>query len=1186
MKTTKNSLFTSLVALLVIFSMFVGTTLAWFTDIAESKDNVIQAGALDIDLMKGTKTDTGWVWSSNNGKAIFDYDKWEPGYTTTAVLAVQNNGSLNAKWSARLRLNGKATILADVIDVYVTSYHNYSESRPDFNDGTWQKLGTVADIINNDGLIIEGGLIEPGHRQPVLVALQMRTDAGNDYQGLDLGANFDIVVIATQATGESDSFDDQYDSNATWPYYGLGYQATKPVSNMIDSATGVLSQDVTVGDATEGIYAQAPSGVKLADGANALTLTVEGLYNSNSGISATHRSEVVRSVDVHMDGVAADNTVPMIIYTKELLPAGLNSNNVKLYHVENGETKEMTLVANPVNHNEFSYDPATGDVVMALASFSEIVTYGETAKYWDGTVDTNWYVAGKDVYEINNAEQLAAFRATVDGGYYDADWNWVEMPQDNFEGKTVRLNANINLQSKDADGNITENLFDPIGWGYDYDGFTKDGKTFNGTFDGNNKIIFGLYQNGWDLDPDKANYSTYTYSMAGGGLFASVVDATIKNLTISGADIVFECVDMGVLVGYAQGNCTFDNIAIVNCTIQNYNRYTGGVVGECSPRYEEYVEGTQPTAMHSNHVFNNIRVDSTTTVSSLWGSFDTSLGGILGGKWDKNGAQTKVAMTNCHVAAKIDTFNDVTSAYQWYAYRRAGMLIGNTEQSENHQAKADFLTCEGVYVYYGSWNDYHYCEFENQSDAQGNSSSWNRYPWVRVESGLSCNAYSNPRYGHPIVNGTAIVDSIHSHAGDDQCMVSLPFRQLYGGGQGVYGATEHVNEDGTIGVKEGAYTVTYVNYGETIKVEFVGDNTIAHTLWDYTEYVYGDENVSPIGWVDGNGNVYTKPNTMTIDEGNKKNIILYPKWAGEFTIRFLDAEGNVIYYEIFKEGQSHTLNTDAVEAARLALQNKIDEDKDAIIIAWNTDLSTINFASATGDIIVNAEYDLANTKIKLEPVYENGKLVAFAFAGYDHTDNQYANIVIPPHVGVTPIVEIKNEVFAGYTNLVSVEIPETITSIGSNAFEDGPGVTTTSGRSTITIYFDGKPGTWKKYMDNYYKNDSQYTSINTLGTYEDDFTILTSGWDSGLGDGSRIFFLDGDGNVDNTCYWELYHKSEGGVFGIGAKHYYIWVYHEHSYTNGAAHSGCNKPVSSKQYTNYITDQLNNADRPDKKYWVD
>ena len=100
MKTTRQSFFTSLVAVLLLISMFVGTTFAWFTDIVTSEGNIIKSGTLDIELMKGTKNGDSWDWTKHDGTAIFDYDKWEPGYTTFtnpmfskefALLGIQPN---------------------------------------------------------------------------------------------------------------------------------------------------------------------------------------------------------------------------------------------------------------------------------------------------------------------------------------------------------------------------------------------------------------------------------------------------------------------------------------------------------------------------------------------------------------------------------------------------------------------------------------------------------------------------------------------------------------------------------------------------------------------------------------------------------------------------------------------------------------------------------------------------------------------------------------------------------------------------------------------------------------------------------------------------------------------------------------------------------------------------------------
>ena len=1049
-KSIKQRLVAALLVLVMMITSLIGTTFAWFTDSVKSEGNKIESGTLKIDLLH--KVGDSWIsLKENKDHKIFDYDNWEPGYTRVESLKIANVGTLAFKYKLSIEVSEGSEILgengenlADVIDVYVTNGDSTAANFAEVS-GSWTYKGTLAEVMKNPANFISGDLTTDTAEQVMTIALHMSEEAGNEYQALSVGDIF-VNLIATQLASESDSFGSDYDTDANFPSKYIQFTAGASINGKVENDT--ITENVTVGDVNGDIYAAIPSGVKVNNGAKNVKLTVNTLEETGSNVSATHRSQVVNFIDVHIDGIAADNTVPMQITLNGILPTGLNSNNVKLYHVENGETMEMTLVDNPTNHNEFSYDPLTGNAVISIASFSEIVVYGDTKSVWDGITVANGFNEGDGTednpYIIANAEQFVYFRDKVDGG-------------ETFEEKFIKLTSNIDLNNVN---------FDPIGWGYEYDGFTAGGKTFNGTFDGDNHIIYGLYQNGWDLDPDKENYSNYTYSMAGGGLFASVVDATIKNLTISGADIVFECVDMGVVCGYAQGNCIFDNIAIVNCTIQNYNRYTGGVVGECSPRYDE-----NGTPLHSNHLFNNIRVDSTTVVSSLWGSFDTSLGGILGGKWDKNGAETKVTMTNCDVACTIDAFNDVTSAYQWYAYRRAGMLIGNTEQSADHKALANFLTCENVHVYYGEWNNYHYCEFENQSGSD-NAAWQNNYPWVRVESGLSCGAYSNPRYGHPIVNGTAIVDSVHSHAGDDECMVSLPFSQLYGGGQGVYGATEHA------GVSEGAYTVTYINYGETIKVEFVADNSKEHTLWNTEEFIYGESSV--IYWTDGEG-----VRRDTIVAGNKKNFVVYPKFGGELTIRFFDAEGNVLYYEFFKEGTKHELNTTAIEAARVALQNKVDASKKTIKISWSEDLSKIDFKNAKNDITVTAVYSLSTSSITLVPVTVDGVVVSYIVADAVVSGDN-VDIDIPSHVGTCEVVTIADGAFSKFDDLEVVRIPTTITTIGKDAFADEQNKEWYQGGTLkyeqITILFEGTYAQWQAIT----KDDN---------------------WDRYIGKGSRIYFL-------------------------------------------------------------------------------
>ena len=1103
MRSVKALLICTALCCIIAVSMIIGINIAWnnspLSSAPEQSANSLVTNNLEVSVeqinLDGTLT------AIEKDTLLFGEDTvWTPGHAEIVYLVVTNkeetvvNYSIGVNFAdgaAAKNAAGEEVKLSDVLHFGIVD---------SLNDFYGEPADAIADLGVSKALssgFSRVGAIDAEGIEILAVLVYLPESAGELTGGeIDLG----LSLYVTSPLVEEEFA-------PVIPNYFTG-SVNAPAVN----TNGATTESVTIGEDSK-ISAVLPEGVKLAEGATELSLSVNGVAESEANITANHRSEVVNAVDVHIYGIAEDNTVPMAIVLNGFLPKGLNSNNVKLYHVEDGVTNEMVLVDDPKNHNEFAYDPATGDVLITIASFSEIVLYGDTAVEWDGTVATGFNGGTgteADPFIIATAEQLAYFRNEVDAG-------------NTFEGKYVKLNANINLN------NIN---FDPIGWGYDYDGFTEGGKTFNGTFDGNNKTIFGLYQNGWDLDPDKTNYSNYTYSMAGGGLFASVVDATIKNLTISGADIVFECVDMGVVCGYAQGNCTFDNISIINCTIQNYNRYTGGVVGECSPRYDE-----NGTPLHSNHTFNNIKVDSTTTISSLWGSFDTSLGGILGGKWDKNGAETKVTMTNCDVACTIDAFNDVTSAYQWYAYRRAGMLIGNTEQSADNKALANFLTCSNVHVYYGEWNNYHYCEFTNQSGSE-NASWQNNYPWVRVESGLSCSAYSNPRYGHPIVNGTSIVDSIHSHQAGDDCMVSLPFAQLYGGGQGVYGATEHT------GVSEGSYTVTYINYGETLKVEFVGSNKETHTLWDYNEYKYGD--YTPIGWVDGNGNVVS-----SIEAGNTNNVILYPKWGGEFTIRFVDAEGNVLYYETFKEGKAHNLNTEAIEAVREALQKKIDASEKVIVIGWDTDINNINFQKAKEDITVTAKYNLSTSSINLTPYPETGTPEYYIVTDANQTVENVL-ITIPAYVGTTPVKNMSDNAFAGFDDLHAVTIPTTITYIGANAlasnWENG-----TFGRDkgeSMTIYYAGSYEQWLE-ID------------------------LEDGWSDGVSASTRVFFLNGTDSVDKSQgYLQFVVDDDNWLGAVKEGHFdYVSVVPDSFVSEYYKNCDCN------------VDGCEGNLRPDAKYWA-
>ena len=561
----------------------------------------------------------------------------------------------------------------------------------------------------------------------------------------------------------------------------------------VNAENGIVTKDKTVSAA--GVTATVPAGTKVTG--KTLKLSVKKT-NSTEGDVALEENQEQLALDIHVDGVAADNTTPIVITVENALEGGYNQGNLELYHVENSVANEMEQVnaAETLNeHNSFYYDPATGDFTVAMATFSVVRILTDNTKVWNGTVVDTWYRESETSFEIFNADQLAGLGKLVDEGK-------------TFEGKIVTLCMDVVLSDGTHKDETTS--FNPIGYGYNYQ---DSGKAFKGTFDGNGNTIYNLYQNGWDLG--------YSYSTAGGGLFASAYDATIKNLTMDNAYIVMECIDMGTVVGYAQGDCVFENIVVRNSTLANYQRYTGGAIGEVS---------------NGHHILKNVDVEASTTVGSLWGDFDNASGGLIGGKWGhnydneregKDGHKVSVKMVDCDVAATLDVYNDVTSAYQWYSYRRCGMLIGMSEENTTingrTQATATYLKTENCTVTYTGWEDYHYCEFGDTTSLEA------RYPWVRVEAGNFCGAYSNVRYGVPTFESKELdvtpshIDNKDCHNDKDGHYELIKFNQLYGGGQGCYGGNGHVGNGVTVYDADGKKETTTKFESTGVKLIQTGD---------------------------------------------------------------------------------------------------------------------------------------------------------------------------------------------------------------------------------------------------------------------------------------------------------------------------------------------------------------------------
>ena len=651
-----------------------------------------------------------------------------------------------------------------------------------------------------------------------------KTLSSGEVLQIDLG----VRLLATQESYESDSFGSDFDTQAkaaVFPNFVGGSASATVVPNEQNQTAAAVTMSAGA------VAATVPAGVQLAQGVTELKLNVSMMGASGANI-ALGENEDMRSLDVHIEGVAADNTTPITVTLKEAAPMGLNLGNYKVYHVEADGTKEMTLVAAEDDftaHNQFKYDPATGDVTLYMATFSEVAIAAELINPWKGEFNYDWYKANEKELTIANADQLAGFGAIVGGmkkvtELVDGKYSYSEdVIQDSFSGKTVKLISDINLGDKEADNKNL--IFYPIGYYNSTGSYTKTSgisvtssvSSFEGTFDGNGHTISNFYQNTWEMFGDyNDGYSgTPNHYKDAMGLFGYVLNGTVKNLTVDNFSSDGEFTPTGVIAAYAV-NSTFENIAITNCNPRVYNTGNGGIVG---------IGGNSDDPDTYKLTFTNITIDNSNIISALWGSWDVACGGLVGMFRGAGHAY----MTNCHVAAQIDVYNDVCGNYQYYWYRYSGMMIGTnknmiTDDDGYTVPETSKFHAENCTVHFGDWNDYYYCELvantlasythdhqfsrltqiQNVSEIQDKNGNWSQ-----TGNYILMNGKTPTDTCYHIVKGSdgSLKQHLHADAGEETVngatvlkennqRIYLPFNQLFTGyGWGVKHIPVYNGED-------------------------------------------------------------------------------------------------------------------------------------------------------------------------------------------------------------------------------------------------------------------------------------------------------------------------------------------------------------------------------------------------------
>ena len=237
-KNTKRALFSSAIALILCFSMLLGTTFAWFTDSAATANNVIVAGNLDIEVQY---TLDGTTWADLDGADdLFEKDLWEPGHTEVVALKIENVGTLALKYAANMNIvnetvgknkeNGDIK-LSDILQVSTLTVEDAGVDPVlgmNIGEMTLKKafesenaIAWGAPVSFKNGSILEKDMqlfAESTHY--VLVKVDMPEEVGNEanHNGTDVpDITFGVNVLATQYTYEEDTFGNKYDENAEYP---------------------------------------------------------------------------------------------------------------------------------------------------------------------------------------------------------------------------------------------------------------------------------------------------------------------------------------------------------------------------------------------------------------------------------------------------------------------------------------------------------------------------------------------------------------------------------------------------------------------------------------------------------------------------------------------------------------------------------------------------------------------------------------------------------------------------------------------------------------------------------------------------------------------------------------------------------------------------------------------------------
>ena len=332
-KSTKRALISSALAILMCAAMLVGTTFAWFTDTASTAVNKIQAGNLDIEV---EYTLDGEEWAILDEAAdLFGDGLFEPGYTRVVAFRISNKGNLALKYNMSMNLvsetkgvnkAGKEFALSDYLKVKTSPIQQVNQIGNimvgiAFDRNASKAIGWNPETNFKDAKVMTNDhILSAGLQVYFIMQVYMPESVGNEANAISTektpSIDFGINFVATQATVESDSYDNKYDKDATYPVIVSNQQqANDAITNATDKKVNISiasGQTITLdnGIANEGDKSRditfSGNGSQTVDAITNAVSAEGGQLNYQRGSSFTFENLTIQAGEGNFDGIVCN----------------------------------------------------------------------------------------------------------------------------------------------------------------------------------------------------------------------------------------------------------------------------------------------------------------------------------------------------------------------------------------------------------------------------------------------------------------------------------------------------------------------------------------------------------------------------------------------------------------------------------------------------------------------------------------------------------------------------------------------------------------------------------------------------------------------------------------------------------------------------------------------------------------